>query len=89
MSHHKTPRELHAEHTDSRDEAALRLRTIRGLEDHARDALKFRLFGALVQGPERHFFHECPVTPVSPRRGFGWPDAPGHEDSTGFSDGVV
>lgn len=89
MSHHKSSRELHDEHADNRHEAALRLGSIRRLEDHARDALRFRLVGALVQPPEPNHFHECPVTPVSPRRGFGWPDAPGHEDSTGFSDGVV
>lgn len=81
MSHHKSSRELHGEHEDARNEAALRLKTVRGLEDHARKALHFRLVGVLVQRPETHHFHECPVTPISPRRGWDLPDLPGGPSS--------
>jgi hypothetical protein len=74
---------LRHQHEDARNEAALRMRV---LADHDRTVK--RLLGVLVQHPGRAF-HECPVAPVSPRRPWGWPDAPGCVDSTGFSDGLV
>lgn len=89
MSYHKTSRELHAEHADARNEAAIRVRVLASQEQHARDTAVRRLVGVLVQRPEPHHFHECPVMPMSPRRGWGCPDAPGTHDTTGFSDGLV
>lgn len=81
MSYHKTGRELHGEHEDARNEAALRLKAVRGLEDHARLAYHERLVNALVQRPEGHHFHDAIVRPVSERRGWDWPDQPGGPSS--------
>lgn len=72
---------------DNRNEAVLRVRALAHQEQHARDTMLERLVGALVQRPEPHVFHECPVLPWAP-----WNerhDAPGTMDSTGFSDGIV
>lgn len=81
--------DLRHAHEDARNEAALRVRALAAQERHARDTAVLRLVSVLVQRPESHHFHECPVTALSPRRGWGCPDAPGTTDSTGFSEGIV
>jgi hypothetical protein len=89
MSHHKSSRELHGEHEDARNEAAIRVGAIRRMEDHARHAYHARLVNALVQRPEPHHFHDAIVRPISPRRGWGFPDEPGGTDSTDFLPGGI
>lgn len=89
MSHHKTGRELHGEHEDARNEAAVRTRALIAHEQAVRTRALERLVGVLVQRPEPHIFHECPVRPISARRAWGWPDAPGTTDSTGFLEGGI
>lgn len=75
---------------DARNEASLRVRALARQEQHARDTALQRLVGVLVQRPEPHHFHECPVFPWDPRhRKDDVPDRPGCVDTTGFSDGVV
>jgi hypothetical protein len=81
--------DLRHAHEDARNEAAIRVRVLAAQETHARDTALRRLVGVLVQRPEPHHFHACPVLPLSPRRGWGYPDAPGTQDTTGFSDGLV
>jgi hypothetical protein len=74
---------------DHRNEAVMRARALVDYDRANRDRIIARLVGVLVQRPEPHHFHECPVTPISPRRGWGWPAPPGGIDNTGFSDGTV
>lgn len=74
-------------HEDARNEAALRVRALAGMEERARQQMLQRMARVLVQRPEPHVFHEAHVAPWRP-----WterPDLPGHVDSTGFSDGIV
>lgn len=76
-------------HLDAQNEAAIRVRVLARQEKHARDRALERLVGVLVQRPEPHHFHTCPVLPITSRPGCGWPDLPGTTDSTGFSEGIV
>lgn len=91
MSRHKpSATEIHGSHIDNQNEAAIRLRTIAGLEDHARTRMMERIVRVLVQRPDEHHFHEATVRErVSPRRAMDVPDRTGADDIGGFGLGFV
>lgn len=84
MSAHPTSRETHAAHADERN----RLNQLARSEHASRAGATLRAIGPLVQPHEPHAFQPPDVTPVSPRRTWAWPAAPGGPDNTGFSNGV-
>ena len=70
---------------DNRNEAVMRTRVLavheHDLRVRERGIVRTQIADVLVQKPEPHHFHECPVTPVSPRRTWDWPDQPGGPSS--------
>lgn len=89
MSHKPSATEVHGAHIDNQNEAAIRLRAIAGLEDHARTRAIERILRVLVQRPGDHHFHEATVRErISPRRPMDVLDRTGDDDIGGFGKGV-
>lgn len=79
---------------DHRNERALVHRAavlVRQQQEHeaaVRERTRRQILEQLIQPPEPHHYHRPMVAPISPRRAWGDPAAPGGPDLTGFSDGI-
>ena len=87
MSHaqHPTSREQHAAHAEART----MVRALARQERRAAERALIRALRALVQPHEPHHFAPPSVAPVSPRRAWDWPAAPGGPDPTDFLPGGI
>jgi hypothetical protein len=79
-----TSRQTHEAHEDERNRVNALARHERALRARTRR----QTITPLVQPHEPHAFQFPDLRPVSPRRSWGMPSAPGALDPTGFSNGV-
>jgi hypothetical protein len=82
---HPSSVQRHAQHSDERT----RVKALERQERHAAQRSLIRTLRTMVQPHEPHHYHAPAVEPVSPRRAYGSPAAPGGTDNTGFCDGAV
>jgi hypothetical protein len=82
---HPSSRTRHESHEDERT----RVKALERQERHAAQRSLIRALRTMVQPHEPHHYHAAAVDPISPRRAYGSPAAPGGTDNTGFCDGAV